>query len=164
MKLAGAVLVLGGSLLLRWMQLAERSRQRRLMGELLDALRQMAEEIRMAGTPLRELFSKLSRRYSGGADAFFHGICVRLSAGELLAEAWENALAEMELPAAQKEMFAQLGSNLQGDEECICKAIGLVIHSVEISLEDWGRNRADIEKRNTGVLLCGAAMAVILLV
>ena len=56
-KLAGSVCILAGGALAWQRQRRERHRRRQMLGELLAALEDMGQEIRMARTPLPELLT-----------------------------------------------------------------------------------------------------------
>lgn len=163
-KLVGAVLVLCGGVWARCAQVSERRRQRQLLAGLVSALHQMAEEIRMARTPLPVLLDLLGRSRIGEEGVFFKGVRAGLVRGETMAQAWKSALDLLQLPRRQTEILAELGGGLQGDEEKVCKAISLVIYRLERDLEEWDRTLPDLERRATGLWLSGAALAVILLI
>ena len=58
LKLLGSVCILGGSVLAVWQQLRERRRRQEVLADLIAALRQMAEEIRLVRTPLPQLLEQ----------------------------------------------------------------------------------------------------------
>ncbi len=52
LKVLGSACILGGGMLVRYLHALERRREMDTLSDLLSALRKMAEEIRMARTPL----------------------------------------------------------------------------------------------------------------
>ena len=96
LKLLGSLCILGGGILARCLQLAERRRRRDALFDLLSAFRRMAEHVRMARTPLPALLETLASNCGPDAAAFFSGVSSAVRQGEALPEIWK-ALAE-ELP------------------------------------------------------------------
>ena len=71
LKLLGSLCVLSGGGLVWRSCLAERRRQRETLCDLLTALRRMAEEIRMARTPMPAPLACLGRSRRGPERDFF---------------------------------------------------------------------------------------------
>lgn len=163
-KLLGAILLMGGGVWMRCMQVSARRYQRQTLAGMVSALHQMAEEIRMARTPLPALMSMLGRSCVGTEGAFFKEVGAALRGGIPASQAWETALPVLELPRRQTAILAELGAGLHGDEEKICKVILLVTRRLERNLEEWDRTAPDVERRTTGLWLSGAALTVILLI
>ena len=80
-KLLGSFLVLGASLGGMTLQLREQRRQRRVRLDLLDALRRMGEEIRIARTPLPDLLEQAAD-CGGEAEEFFRAAARAVREGE----------------------------------------------------------------------------------
>ena len=150
LKLLGSLCVLSGGGLVWRSCLAERRRQRETLCDLLMALRRMAEEIRMARTPLPSLLDALA------AETARRG-------GDLPA-AWHHAAGGLPLEPGDREALAALGDSLHGDEESVCKAISLVIYQLAKSLEETDRVRQQEEKRTAALCFSAAALMVILLI
>ena len=163
LTLLGSACVLGGGILARYVQMAERRREMDTLSDLLWALRRMAEEIRMARTPLPLMLERLASGCGPEAGAFFRAAASAAKQGERLPEAWKQAAEALPLPEADRMAVAALGEDLHGDEETICKAISLVTYQLTKALEESLRRKPEEDKRTAAVCLSGAALLVILL-
>lgn len=163
-KLLGSLCILSGGFLARWAQAAERRRKRDTLSDLLTALRRMAEEIRMARTPLPDLLERLSRDCGPDAAAFFRTVADAARQGGELSEAWAAAAEPLPLDGGDKADVQALGKDLRGDEENICKALSLVIYNLAKSAEEQDRRRPQEDRRATALCLSAAALLVILLI
>lgn len=164
MKLLGSLCILAGGALARLAQMAERRRQRDTLSDLLTALRRMAEEIRMARTPLPDLLKRLSGDCSPEAAAFFRTTAEAAGQGGDLSEVWRSAAAGLPLSADDRTSLQTLGEDLRGDEEKVCKAISLVIYHLTKSAEEQEQRRQPEEQRATALCFSAAALLVILLI
>ena len=61
-------------------------------------------------------------------------------------------------------VLEELGQDLRGDEEKICKAISLAGKRLEKQLAEWDERRAETEKRTTALWFSASALLVILLI
>ncbi|WP_455582450.1 stage III sporulation protein AB [Dysosmobacter sp.] len=163
-KLLGAAFVLGAGFWARQVQLSARRRGGETLRALAAALNQMAEEIRMARTPMPPLLACVGRSHGGLAGTFFQEVSAGLQRGVPLPEAWGQALSILPLPREELLLLQELGQGLQGDEERVCKAIRLAVRRLEQRLETWEQQRPEMEKRVTALWLSGAALLVILLI
>lgn len=164
LKLFGSACILGGGILARYFQVAERRREMDTLSDLLWALRRMAEEIRMARTPLPLLLDRLSEGCGREAGAFFQEVSAAARLGENLGPAWRQAAASLPLSAASSAALAGMGNDLHGDEENICKAISLVIYSMAQDMEERTRRQPEESKQAAALWFSGAALLVILLI
>lgn len=163
-KLMGSVCILSGGLMTVLLQLRERRRIRRLLADLLSALRRMGEEIRLCRTPLPRLLKSLSAFCGTDVASFFSSVEEGLCHGEDAETLWRQHTARLPLPVAAKQALAEVGSALHGDEENVCKAISLVITELQICAAEWDKQRPEAEKRAAALWLSGAALLVILLI
>ncbi|MDO4315906.1 MAG: stage III sporulation protein AB [Oscillospiraceae bacterium] len=163
-KLLGSLCILAGGAMVRWVQASERRRRRDTLSGLLAALRRMAEEIRMARTPLPDLLERLSRDCGAETAAFFHAAASAARQDGELSGAWATAAEALPLADGDRAALRDLGKDLRGDEEKVCKAISLVIYSLAKSAEEQDRNRAQEERRATALCFSAAALLVILLI
>ncbi len=164
LKLLGSLWILGGGILARCLQLAERRRRRDALFDLLSAFRRMAEHVRMARTPLPALLETLASNCGPDAAAFFSGVSSAVRQGEALPEIWKALAEELPLNEADKSAAAALGRDLQGDEETVCKAVSAVAYQLTKSAEETERSRPEEEKRATALWFSAAALLVILLI
>ena len=165
LKLFGSACILGGGILARYFQVAERRREMDTLSDLLWALRRMAEEIRMARTPLPLLLDRLSKGCGREAGAFFQEVSTAALRGEDLGVAWRQAAAAaLPLSAVSSAALAGMGNDLHGDEENICKAISLVIYSMAQDMEERTRRQPEESKQAAALWFSGAALLVILLI
>lgn len=163
LKLLGSVCILGGSVLAVWQQLRERRRRQEVLADLIAALRQMAEEIRLVRTPLPQLLEQAAKGCGEDAAVFFLEVSTALRQGENAAVSWHRAAGELPLPSRDRSAVAAVGKCLQGDEESACKGISLVIYELAKSAEQWELQRPEETKRTAALYLSGAALLVILL-
>ncbi len=164
LKLTGSVLVFGGGVLLRYLQAAQCRREMDTLSDLLMSLRRMAEEIRMARTPLPVLLGRLAGDCGPDAAAFFTAAADAARRGESLAAAWRQAAGQLPLSAFGQTALQELGGSLHGDEENIYKAISLVTYSLAQEAEERRSRQGEEARRATALCLSGAALLVILLI
>ena len=81
LKVLGSACILGGGMLVRYLHALERRREMDTLSDLLSSLRKMAEEIRMARTPLPALLNHLAAGCGAEVGAFSDSGAVR-PAGE----------------------------------------------------------------------------------
>ena len=156
-------MMLGGALA-RWVQLSAARRRRDTLAGLAAGLEQMAEEIRMARTPMPSLLDCLARSRRGPERTFFRLGAEALAGGEELPEAWQRAIEVLDLPSQVLTVLEELGQNLRGDEEKVCKALSLAASRLEKQLADWDEQRPEAEKRTTALWFSASALLVILLI
>ena len=164
LKLLGSLLVAGGGVLAWQLQRAERRRKQETLSDLQRAFRRMAEEVRMARTPLPALLNSLSKGCGGAASAFFAAVSQAAGEGESLPKVWQEQAEALPLDPADQSAVASLAHDLQGDEEKVCKAIIHVSHTLEESAGEAARTAPDREKRAAALWFSAAALLVILLV
>ena len=162
-KLLGRLLILGGGFWARWSMVSVCRRELDTLSELTACLTEMAEEIRLARTPLPELLDRLSRGRGPEVTAFFTAVAGAARRGGDVAMAWRQAAEELPLCDEDRDVLAEAGRHLGGDETSVCKGILLVISHLTRSLEEQRRSRGEREKRVTALCFSGAALLVILL-
>lgn len=163
-KLMGSLCILAGGAIARWVQAVERRRRRDTLSDLLTALRRMAEEIRMARTPLPDLLERLARDCGTEASGLFCTAAEAARQGGALSAAWAAAVEELPLPEGDRAVLRDLGEDLRGDEEKVCKAVSLVIYTLAKSAEEQEQRRPQEERRATALCFSAAALLVILLI
>lgn len=164
LKFIGSLCVLGGGVLVRYFQAAERRREMDTLSGLLSALRRMAEEIRMARLPLPQLFDRITAGCNADVKAFFSAAAAAARQGEQLEDTWRKAAAALPLSNASRTALGELGSSFHGDEENICKGISVVIYTLAKEAEERTRRQPEEAKRATALCLSAAALLVILLI
>lgn len=163
LNILGSICILGGGVLAVWQQLRERRRRREVLADLIDALRHMAEEIRLMRTPLPQLLEQAAMGCREDAATFFQEVSAALRQGEPAAVSWQRAAECLPLPSRDRSAVAAVGKCLQGDEESACNGISLVIYELAKSAEQWELQRPEETKRTAALYLSGAALLVILL-
>lgn len=164
LKILGSACILGGGMLARYFQAAAHRREMDTLSDLLWALRRMAEEIRLARTPLPLLLDRLSQGCGETAGAFFQEASAAARRGEGLGGIWRQGVEALPLSAASASALAELGDSLSGDEEQICKAVSLVIYALAKEAEERTSRQPEEGKRAAALCLSGAALLVILLI
>ena len=162
-KLLGSLLILAGGFWARWSMVSVCRRELDTLSELTACLGEMAEEIRLARTPLPELLERLGRGRGAEITAFFSAVAGAVRRGEDAAQAWRQAVEELPLCDEDRDVLAEAGRCLGGDEASICKGLSLVTSHLSRSLEKQRSSRGEREKRVTALCFSGAALLVILL-
>ena len=162
-KLLGAVCVLLGGAWAWRAQLSAARRRRDTLAGITAGLGQMAEEIRMARTPLPLLLEALGSDCRGPETAaLFRRSADAARQGEGLEAAWRGGVGL--LPLAPREREVLEGLTLRGDEESVCKGISLVITELARGVEELERQRPERDRRTAALCFSGAALLVILLI
>lgn len=164
LKLLGSVCIFSGGILARWLQVSERRRRWDTLSDLLTALRQMAEEIRMARTPLPDLLEKLAEGKGPAVMVFFQETAKALRRGEKLETVWQRLSADLPLSEQDRRTAEALGRELHGDEENACKAIALAVYQLAASAEVQARERKTEDRKSAALWYSAAALLVILLI
>lgn len=164
MKLLGSICVLLGGALLVFRQINERHRRRETLGDLISALRQMAEELRVFRYPLPQLLERAEQGRNGEVSAFFSAVSDGLKAGEDLQLCWRKAAEYLDLPPRETKLLSAAAETMHGDEESACNGISLVTQELEKCAQKWDERLADDNKRTAALAFSGAALLVILLI
>ena len=162
-KVLGSLLVMGASLGGMTLQLREQRRQRRVRLDLLDALRRMGEEIRIARTPLPDLLEQVAD-CGGEAGEFFRAVADSARRGEDVPAVWRVEAACLPLGEEERRALGELGVRFGGDEESLCSAIALACAVLQRHGEEEERRRGMEEKRSAALWGSAGALAVILLI
>ena len=161
--LLGAVCVLLGGAWAWRAQLSAARRRRDTLAGITAGLGQMAEEIRMARTPLPLLLEALGSDCRGPETAaLFRRSADAARQGEGLEAAWRGGVGLLPLPPREREVLE--GLTLRGDEESVCKGISLVITELARGVEELERQRPERDRRTAALCFSGAALLVILLI
>jgi len=163
LKLVGSLLIASGGALAWYLQLSERKRRRDALSDLQTAFRRMGEEVRMARTPLPALLERLAADCGPEAAAFFTAVSRAAMEGEDLPLVWRREAEALPLDGEDKSAVLELGSDLQGDEEKVCKAVSHVTYTLAKGAEKAERERPEKEKRAAAIWFSASALLVILL-
>lgn len=164
LKGLGALCVLLGGLLLRHNQVASLRRKVDTLSDLLAALYRMAEEIRMARTPLPQLLNRLAVERSAPVATFFSAVSTSAQQGETVMETWRRAAEDLPIEQNSLTVLKELAIGMNGDEESVCKAISLACMNLSHHLEELRCHQSETEKRTTALCLSATALLVILLI
>ena len=156
----GAGLILTAALLTcRTLLTTDRTAQRTRRA-LAAAFETMESEVRALLTPLPTL---LARSYGEGAEPFFTAVTRELHCADL-PRAWRIAAAELPLPSEEREMIAQMGARLTGDEAAVCGALTLGASQLRRAADAIEGQRAQKERLTSTLCLgAGALLALMLL-
>ncbi len=157
LKLLGGLCVLLSGVLACRNHLGERRRRRETLTDFLTALRRMGETVRAARTPLPILLASLASDCGPDGEVFFKSAAGAARSGEHLPEIWRTL-------AKDRSVIAELGGDLQGDEEQVCRAVSLAVLRLSESAGEAERRRPEEEKRAAALWLSAAALLVILLI
>lgn len=164
MRWLGVLCIAGAAVWGRWQQLAAARQLRETRDAVTAALRQMAEEIRVARTPMPRLLACVGRSCGGETGRFFFGAAGRLGRGSSLEAAWRAALEGLDLPNEALAVLRELAAGLQGDEEGVCRALCLAADRLERQAEQAERRRPEMERRGNALWFSASALLVILLI
>ena len=115
------------------------------------------------GVLLTPLPTLLRRSYGEGADAFFAVAARELHRADL-PRAWRAAAAELPLPPEEREIVAQLGARLTGDEAAVCGALTLGASQLRRAADAIEGQRTQKERLTSTLCLgAGALLALMLL-
>jgi len=163
MKLTGAICIAMAAVWGRWQQLSVQRRRRETLRSLIAALYQMAEEIRVARTPMPQLLECIGRSRGGAAGGQFRRTAALLKRECTLAQAWRGALEGVDVSAEAMTVLRELAAGLQGDEEAVCRAVFRAVGALERLAETEARQRLEAERRGNALWFSASALLVILL-
>lgn len=164
LKLLGSLFIAAGGGLAWFLQWRDRRQKRDTLSDFQTALRRMGEEVRMARTPLPALLRALGRDCGPEAAAFFTAVSRAAARGEGFSPAWRRQAEALSLDQGERSAIADLGEELQGDEEKVCKAILHATNRLANSAEAAERRRPEEEKRAAALWFSASALLVILLI
>ena len=142
---------------------AEERRRITVLRDLVAALENMADEIRMNRTPMPRLLVKAGIDRNADVKDFFD--MVQMSAGEKgFSTAWRQAALPLPLPEKETQALSELGNCLTGDEEQACRGLLSVIAQLNRELNRRHESAAEVTKRNCALCFSGAALMIILLI
>lgn len=133
------------------------------VAQLVGALQQMAGDIQFHSRPLPRIITTLATQRTGTTGAFFQEVDKALSQGYSLEESWTQGAIAVLPRGIMAEWMVELGHQLTGTGETICKAISLVCVQLSKILEEERRQSADRQRRTTALCFSGASLVVILL-
>ena len=164
LKLLGSACILAGGALAQAARLSDRRRQWDTLSDMLSALRQMGEEIRLARTPMPLLLEYLAKDRCPDAAAFFNQTAEELRRGDSLAAAWQRGISGLPLPLEDIRVLDPLGAALGGDEEQACKALAQSVYELAKHAEERAAARKAEDRRAAALCFSAAALLVILLI
>ena len=164
LKLLGSALVAAGGVLAWYLQRTERRRRQEALADFQRVFRRMGEGVRLARTPLPELLRELSADCGEEAVGFFRAVSQAAGGGEDLPRVWRERAETLTLEPWDRSAISDLGGDLQGDEEKVCKAISHVAYELAKSAEETERKRPEREKQAMALWFSSAALLVILLI
>lgn len=165
LKLWGSILVLGAAFWGFWEERCRAGLQRRLRGELLAALRHMAETIRLARMPLPLLLYQEEKRCkTAAAVRFFHTVAQAAKRGEELDAVWQKECEGLPLSEEERKSIQSISAAFGGDEEQFCRAIALAVTVLQRGEEEMRTHQAEEEKRSAALWLSAGALTIILLI
>lgn len=164
LKLLGSLCIVSGGVLAWYLQRLERKRRRDVLSDFQMAFRRMGEEVRMTRTPLPVLLDALAKECGPEASSFFAAVSRAAREAEHLPGFWREQAAALSLREADRSLISELGKELQGDEEKVCKAISHVTYALAKSAEAEERKCPEEEKRAAALWFSASALLVILLI
>ncbi|MBQ2739024.1 MAG: hypothetical protein IJF36_02225 [Oscillibacter sp.] len=164
MRIVGSILILSGAFWGWWVQRREERVRRRVRLEILSALERMAEEIRLARTPMPRLLETVASDCSEGGRSFFSAVSSAIARGERPEGAWRSFAERLPLEEGERRALQEVGQAFGGDEERLCRGLNLAAAALRRQAEAAEKCRMDEEKRRAALWGCAGAMTVILLI
>lgn len=161
LKWFGSILILLGGGGVCWLRISANRRETETLRELLSAILQMKEEIRLTRMRLPELMLRLANGRIEPVACFFRSVAQSMRTGIFPADAWRQALNPLAktVPSA----VAEVGDAFRGDEEQICQSAALAERALQRALKERESLQLDWERRTTAMCFSAAALLVILL-
>lgn len=163
MKALGSLLVLAGFGAAWAGELRCWRRETETLSQLSAALEALSGGIRLTRTPLPRLLRELGRVRQGAVAVWLTELAEALERGEPLRPAWNAACRRLPVEDDVREIIAELGYKLSGDEAEICKGISLATSLIRKKSEERCRKKRDWTRQATAVCFSGAALLIILL-
>lgn len=163
MKALGSLLILAGFGAAWAGELGRWRRETETLSQLIAVLEALSDRIRLTRTPLPRLLRELSRGRPNPIGLWLTEVAGALERGEPLRPAWDAACHRLPVEDGVKRTVGDLGYKLSGDEEEICKGIGLATNWIRENLEVRCREKRNWTRQATAVCFSGAAFLIILL-
>lgn len=162
LKILGSVCILIAGGVVRSGCLRACRREMNLLRDLIAALEEIRNEIRLNRTPMPRILNRIEKRSSGDSAAFFRA--VSSSTAESLSLAWETEATALPLREEDVRAVVGMGKKLSGDEETICNGISLVCSQLQRTLSERQAKMEEVDKRNTALCFSASALLIILLI
>ena len=162
--LIGSICIIGAGFCMLWQRKKENRRRSETLTDLMLALRNMAEGVRLGRARLPDLLEKAAAGYSKDTVRFFHQISVALREGRDVSEIWKSTAQELPIQKDEQTAVAAISESLRNDEEGICKGIELAIHALAAYKSSWDMHRTEEERRFSAMYVSSALLLVILLI
>lgn len=162
--LIGSICIIGAVFCMLWQRKKENCRRSETLTDLVLALKNMAEGVRLGRICLPDLLEKVAAGYGKDTMHFFHQISVALREGRDVSEIWRSASQELPIQKVEQAAVASISESLRSDEEGICKGIELAIHALARYKNNWDMHRTEEERRLSAMYVSSALLLVILLI
>ena len=162
--LIGSGCIMGAGFWLLWRRKAENRRRSETLTDLITALRNMAEGVRLARVPLPELLDRITVESGRDTLRFFREISAALREGKEVSEVWKCAARELPIHPCEQAAVSAIADSLRNDEEGVYRGTELAIHTLTAHKERWDMHRAEEERRIAAMYVSGAMLLVILLI
>lgn len=163
-KLIGGLCILSGGLILRWMQLRERTRTMELLEGLISALARMETEIRYCRPPLPELLDGLKSAEPTELGGFFRQLRQNVGKGSLSEKVWKGSVWRLSLPDPCLEALDKLGTAFRGDEEGLLCSLEATAQALRRERDQLRSCQQADRQRISVCTLSGALLLIILLI
>jgi len=164
LKIIGSLCILCGGVMTRWIQGRAWRKEKELLEELLSALAQMREEVRLRRTPMPYVMERIAKGRCPEVQALFRTMEEAIRRGEELPWVWRETVEELPLRRDDCAALAELSHDFGGDEEQICKGISLAMVELTKRLNEIKIQNPERGRRATALSISAAALLVILLV
>ena len=162
--LMGSICIVGASVCILWQRKKENRRKSETFMDLMQALRCLAEEIRLSRIPLPDLLENVAEGCGTDTARFFKQVSVVLYEGRNVVDAWRIAAKDLPLGETEQMVVSEISESLRSDEAGICKSMWAAIDSLATYKNSWDMQRREEERRISAMYVSGALLLVILLI
>ena len=162
--LMGSICIVGASVCVLWQRKRENRRKSETFMDLMQALRCLAEGIRLGRIPLPDLLKNIAEGCRADTACFFKRISVALHEERNVVEAWRIAAKDLPLGETEQKVVSEISESLRSDEAGICKSMWAAIDSLATYKNSWDMQRREEERRISAIYVSGALLLVILLI
>ena len=163
LKLSGSVCILMGGAILCRAKLQERREYLQLLRNLISALRQFGDAVRISHTPLPDVLEKLRRNGDPSVCRFFETIRTGIQAEDSLPQAWQRAVSQIHLSLRSSSALEEIGQRFAGDDMAVLETLRLAAEALHQELDTLERTCAEDRKRITAFSLSTAILLIVLL-
>ena len=160
----GSICIIGSGIFMLWQRKKENQRRSETLTDMIYALRNMADGVRLTRIPLPDLLEQIAQGSGKDTASFLRRISLAMRAGNDAANAWKCSCEALPIQKSEQAAVSAIAGCLRNDEESICKGIELSNCLLRQHKESWDKQRVEEERRTAALYILGALLLVILLI